>query len=84
MKTKMFLSVLFLALIVSAFGQKSTLELTFTAVDNISYLQLDRIYHSFRFIPGHTNGNLLRTGLQHCSAIQSVLVEIPAGTLEKW
>ncbi|MCD4788885.1 MAG: T9SS type A sorting domain-containing protein [Bacteroidales bacterium] len=43
MKTKIFLSVLAFGLIVSAFGQKPTLELTFTAVDNASYVQLDSI-----------------------------------------
>ena len=43
MKTKFFLSVLTTVLIVSAFGQKSTLELTFSAIDNTSYVQLDSI-----------------------------------------
>ncbi|MCK5839883.1 MAG: hypothetical protein KAG99_08540 [Bacteroidales bacterium] len=43
MKTKTFLSVLALVLMISAFGQRPTLELTFTAVDNVSYIQLDSI-----------------------------------------
>ena len=43
MSTKIFLSVLAFVLTVSAFGQKPTLELTFTAVDNTSYVQLDSI-----------------------------------------
>jgi uncharacterized protein (TIGR02145 family) len=43
MKTKIFLSILALGLIVSAFGQKPTLELTFTAIDSASYVQLDSI-----------------------------------------
>ena len=44
MKTKIYLSVLALALmVVDAYGQKPTLELTFTAVDNASYVQLNSI-----------------------------------------
>ena len=43
MKTKLFLSVLALALMLSAFGQKATIELTFTAIDNAAYVQLDSI-----------------------------------------
>ena len=43
MKTKIFLSVLALALMVNAFGQKPTIELTFTAIDSASYIQLDSI-----------------------------------------
>jgi uncharacterized protein (TIGR02145 family) len=43
MKTKFFLSILVLGLIVSAFGQKPTLVLTFTAIDNTSNFQLDSI-----------------------------------------
>ncbi len=40
MKTKILLSMLSLLLIVSAFSQKPTMELTFTAVDNANSLQL--------------------------------------------
>ncbi len=43
MKTKAFLSILTLGLIASAFGQKPALELTFTAIDSASYVQLDSI-----------------------------------------
>jgi uncharacterized protein (TIGR02145 family) len=43
MKTKIILSVLALVVMASAFGQKPTLELTFTAIDNVSYVQLDSI-----------------------------------------
>ena len=44
MKTKIFLSVLAFALMVEdTFGQRPTLELTFTAVDNASYVQPDSI-----------------------------------------
>ena len=43
MKTKILLSMLSLLLIVSAFSQKPTMELTFTAVDNAAYVQLDSI-----------------------------------------
>jgi uncharacterized protein (TIGR02145 family) len=43
MKTKIFLSILTLGLIVSAFSQKPTIELTFTAIDSASYIQLDSI-----------------------------------------
>ena len=43
MKTKISLSILALGIIVSAFGQKPTLELTFTAVDKAAYVQLDSI-----------------------------------------
>jgi len=43
MKTKIFPSVLALALMVSAFGQKPTFELTFTAINNYSYVQLDSV-----------------------------------------
>ncbi len=43
MKTKLFLSILALALMLSAFGQKSTMELTFTAIDDAAYVQLDSI-----------------------------------------
>ena len=42
MKRKIFLSVLAFGLIVSAFSQ-NTLELTFTAIDNTVYTQLDSI-----------------------------------------
>jgi len=43
MKTKIFLSVLTLGLIVSAFCQKAAMELTFTAEDNGQYVPLDSI-----------------------------------------
>ena len=43
MKAKIFLSILALALMVNAFGQKPTLELTFTAIDSAAYVQLDSI-----------------------------------------
>ena len=43
MKTKILLSILAFALMVSAFGQKPTLELTFTAIDSAAYVQLDSI-----------------------------------------
>ena len=43
MKTKIFLSILALGLIVSAFGQKPTIELTFTAENNGQYVPLDSI-----------------------------------------
>ena len=43
MKQKIFLLILALGFIVSVFGQKATLELTFTAVDNATYVQLDSI-----------------------------------------
>ncbi|MFC2106824.1 FISUMP domain-containing protein [Bacteroidota bacterium] len=43
MKTKIFLSILTIVIIVSAFGQKATLELTFSAIDNTSYVQIDSI-----------------------------------------
>jgi len=43
MNTKIFLPILAFVLTISAFGQHSTLELTFTAVDNNSYFQLDSI-----------------------------------------
>jgi uncharacterized protein (TIGR02145 family) len=43
MKTKVLLTTLVLVLIASAFGQKQTLDLTFTAVDNTAYVQLDSI-----------------------------------------
>ena len=43
MKTKIILSVPALFLIISALGQKSTIELTFTAIYNSAYVQLDSI-----------------------------------------
>ena len=43
MKTKIILSVVALAVMANAFCQKSTIELTFTAIDNASYVQLDSI-----------------------------------------
>ncbi len=44
MKIKILLSILTIGLIVSAFGQKPTMELTFTAVDNGLYVPLDSIF----------------------------------------
>jgi len=43
MKAKIILSVAMLAVMASAYGQNSTFELTFTAVDSASYVQLDSI-----------------------------------------
>jgi uncharacterized protein (TIGR02145 family) len=43
MKTKIILSFVALAVMASAYGQNSTFELTFTAVDSASYVQLDSI-----------------------------------------
>ncbi|MCK4678675.1 MAG: hypothetical protein KAT48_11125 [Bacteroidales bacterium] len=43
MKAKILLSILALALMASAFGQKPTLELAFTAIDSAAYVQLDSI-----------------------------------------
>jgi hypothetical protein len=43
MKTKILLTILVLGLYVSTFGQKQTLDLTFTAVDSATYVQLDSI-----------------------------------------
>ena len=43
MKTKIFLTVTALFLIISAIGQKPTIELTFTAIDSADYVQLDSI-----------------------------------------
>ena len=43
MKTKLFLSTLAFALMLSAFGQKPTFELTFTAIEDAAYVQLDSI-----------------------------------------
>ncbi|MCK4677881.1 MAG: hypothetical protein KAT48_07100 [Bacteroidales bacterium] len=43
MKIKIFLSLLALGLIISAFGQKPTMELTFTAENNGLYVPLDSI-----------------------------------------
>ncbi len=44
MKTKILLSILALGLIVSVFGQKPTMELTFTAENNNQYIALDSIF----------------------------------------
>jgi uncharacterized protein (TIGR02145 family) len=44
MKTKIFLSILALGLFVSAFSQKPTMELTFTAEYNGQYVPLDSIF----------------------------------------
>jgi uncharacterized protein (TIGR02145 family) len=43
MKTKIFLTVTALFLIISVFSQKPTLELTFTPIDSADYVQLDNI-----------------------------------------
>jgi uncharacterized protein (TIGR02145 family) len=43
MKTKIFFTVTALFLIIYAFGQNPTLELTFTAIDSAAYVQLDSI-----------------------------------------
>ena len=43
MKIKIILSVVALSVMASAYGQNSTFDLTFTAVDNSSYVQLDSI-----------------------------------------
>jgi uncharacterized protein (TIGR02145 family) len=43
MKTKIIISVVALAVMASSFCQKPTIELTFTAIDNASYVQLDSI-----------------------------------------
>jgi len=43
-KLKVFLTVLIFGLLVSAFGQKTTMELTFTAKDNGQYVPLDSIF----------------------------------------
>ena len=44
MKTKILLSVLAITLTISAFSQKSTMELTFTAENNEQYVPLDSIF----------------------------------------
>lgn len=43
MKTKIILSVLVLTVMASVYGQKPTIELTFTAINNSAYVQLDSI-----------------------------------------
>jgi uncharacterized protein (TIGR02145 family) len=43
MKTKFFLTVIAFLLIINAYGQKPTLELTFTAINSAAYIQLDSI-----------------------------------------
>jgi uncharacterized protein (TIGR02145 family) len=43
MKAKIFLLVIALGLILNSFGQKPAIELTFTAIDSASYVQLDSI-----------------------------------------
>ena len=43
MKTKTLLFAIALIFMLSAFGQKPTLELTFTAIDSAAYVQLDSI-----------------------------------------
>jgi uncharacterized protein (TIGR02145 family) len=44
MKTKILLSILTIGLMVIAFGQKPTMELTFTALNNEQYVPLDSIF----------------------------------------
>jgi uncharacterized protein (TIGR02145 family) len=43
MKSKIILSVVALSLMISAYGQKAILELTFSAINNAAYVQLDNI-----------------------------------------
>lgn len=43
MKTKIILSVFVLTVMASVYGQKPTIELTFTAINNAAYVQLDSI-----------------------------------------
>jgi len=43
MKTKIILLVLVLTVMANVYGQKPTIELTFTAINNASYVQLDSI-----------------------------------------
>jgi len=43
MKTNVSLSIFFLVLFINAFSQSSTFELTFTAIDDTTYVQLDSI-----------------------------------------
>lgn len=43
MKAKFFHTVTVLLLIINAYGQKPTLELTFTAINGAAYIQLDSI-----------------------------------------
>ena len=43
MKNRILLTLITLALMLSAFGQKPTLELTFTAIDSAAFFQLDSI-----------------------------------------
>ena len=43
MKTKALLTTLLLGLLATVFGQRQTLDLTFTAIDNTVYVQLDSI-----------------------------------------
>ena len=56
MKTKTLYTVTALLLIVSTFGQKVTIDLTFTAVDNAAYVQLDSI--KVMNITQHTNATV--------------------------
>ena len=43
MKMNILLTPLLLGLIATAFGQRQTLDLTFTSIDNAAYVQLDSI-----------------------------------------
>src|SRR5210317_1373169 len=43
MKTKIFLSIIALGLVLNAFSQKAVNELIFTAINDSSYIQLDSI-----------------------------------------
>ena len=51
MKTNLFLSVLAIALMLNAYGQRPTFELTFTAINDSAYVQLDSIK-----VMNHTQG----------------------------
>jgi uncharacterized protein (TIGR02145 family) len=54
MKTKIIFSVMALAMMASAFGQKTAVELTFTAIDSGAYARLDSIKVMNRTLGGDT------------------------------
>ena len=54
MKAKIFPTVTAFLLFISAFGQKPTLELTFTAIDSAAYIQPDSIKVMNRTQGGNT------------------------------
>jgi uncharacterized protein (TIGR02145 family) len=54
MKTKIFLTISAFAVILSTFGQRSTIEVNFTAIDSASYVQLDSIKVMNRTQGGNT------------------------------